>query len=341
MLFGQGLIFAVQQFFYRDSTVVVARMVAPARLFVKKRDTIRWRISLNVEGKCSRIEYRKLYAGNLRERSLIKDSIRCSFKGERFKVFAELSDENSGKVIKKVKEKSLPQVKDFRLSSLNYDYTDKGVVLFVLISPKKRQKFRVRFGIRKQWSRRRMYDLPEFTTERDTLITFLIPSSDLSYGKVRFLAEVNGLKRETEALFNQFNILNDRDFKVLLAVLNFVFGPEETESLARAPREKRKEEWKKFWEKRGGKKAEEDFMERLYTAMRLFPSSFRAKVSDRALVYTKFGPPDEVESHPYRMEGKPYEIWYYHRLGKVFVFVDFDGSGDYRLVPESYLETIR
>lgn len=341
MFFGQGLIFAVQQFFYRDSTVVVAKMVAPARRFVKKRDTIRWRISLKVDRGCSRVEYRKLYAGDFGPYALIRDSVRCTFRGERFKVVAELSDENSGEVLKRIREKSLPQARDFLLSSLNYEYSDSGVVLSLLISPKKRVKFRVKFGYRKQWSKSKMYDLPEFTTDRDTSVSFLIPKGELSYGRIRFLAEVNGLKRETEALFNQFNILNDRDFKVLLAVLNFVFGPEETKALSEAPKDRRKEAWEKFWEKRGGKRAEEEFMERLYTAMRLFPSSFRARVSDRALVYTKFGPPDEVESYPYRMEGKPYEIWYYHRLGKVFVFVDFDGTGDYRLVPESYLETIR
>ncbi len=341
MFFGQGLIFAVQQFFYRDSTVVVAKMVAPARRFVRKRDTLRWRISLKVNGKCSRVEYRKLYAKDFGPYTLIRDSVRCTFQGDRFKIVAELGDENSGEVIKRIKEKSLPKGRDFLLSSLNYEYADSGVVLSLLVSPKKRIEVKARFGIAKQWSRKRMYDLPEFTAEKDTVISFLIPKEDLSYGKVRFLAEVNGLKRETETLFNQFNLSNDRDFKVLLAVLNFVFGPEETKVLSKAPKDKREEAWDKFWEKRGGKKAEEEFMERLYTAMRLFPSSFRAKVSDRALVYTKFGPPDEVESYPYRMEGKPYEIWYYHRLGKVFVFVDFDGTGDYRLVPESYLDTIR
>ncbi|NPA80622.1 MAG: GWxTD domain-containing protein [Thermotogae bacterium] len=341
MLFGQGLIFTVQQLFYADSTVVVAKMVAPARHFVKKRDTIRWRISLSVPDRCSRVEYRKLYVGFLSDYAIVKDSLRCSFEGEKFVAEAELSDENSGKVLRRVKAKSLKQAKDFRLSSLNYDYADSGVVLSLLISPRGRTDYTVKFGMAKQWSRPKMYPEIRLRAERDTTITFLVPKSDLSYGKVRFIAEVNGLRRETEALFNQFNIENDRDFKVLLSVLTFVFGPNAVKDLQKAPKERRREAWEEFWEKRGGKSAEEDFMERLYEAMRMFPSSFRAKVSDRALVYLKFGPPDEVESYPYRLEGKPYEVWHYYGLGKTFVFVDFDGSGDYRLVPAGYLDLMR
>jgi hypothetical protein len=75
--------------------------------------------------------------------------------------------------------------------------------------------------------------------------------------------------------------------------------------------------------------------------MYLYPSNLRNKISDRALVYTKFGPPDEILNQPFRFEGKPYEVWYYYRLGLRFVFVDFDGTGDYRMVPESYLDIMR
>ncbi|NPB03198.1 MAG: GWxTD domain-containing protein [Thermotogae bacterium] len=342
MFLGQGLIFTVQQLFYLDSTVVIARMVAPAHHFVIKRDTVRWRISLSVPNRCSRVEYRRIFVGNLSQFATLKDSLRCAFKGEKFSFMAELSDENAGQLLKRLKGKSLKQAKDFLLSSLNYEYSDSGVVLWVLVAPKRKPlNLKVEFGYSRQWATTKMYDLGEIKIGRDTILSFLIPKEELSYGKVRFVAKVGSLKRETEVLFNQFNIENDRDFKVLLSVLNFVFGPQATQELAKTPPQKRREAWKKFWETRGGDKAAEEFMRRLYTAMRLYPSSFRAKVSDRALIYTKFGPPDEVESYPYRMEGKPYEIWYYHRLGKKFIFMDLDGSGDYRLVPESYIELMR
>lgn len=340
-MLGQGLIFAVQQFYYRDSTVLKVKMVAPAHTFVSKRDTIRWSISLSVGDGCSRVEYRRLHVKGFRLDTLIEDSLKCVVEGDRFSFTAELRDEGANRSVKRIRGKNLPQRRDFLLSSLNYEYVPKGVKLWVLISPKRKLKFKVRFGYVRPATRRKMYELPEFVAQSDTVVQMTLPEEELSFGRVKFLVEVNGLTRESEALFQRFNLLNDRDWNILLSVLTFVFGVEEVKVFKDVEREKRREVWKEFWERRGGAKAEEEFMDRLYRAVNLFPSSFRNRISDRALIYVKYGPPDEVEAYPYRLSGKPYEIWYYYRLGKRFVFVDMDGTGDYRLVPESYLDFLR
>ena len=54
--------------------------------------------------------------------------------------------------------------------------------------------------------------------------------------------------------------------------------------------------------------------------------------SDRGRMYIRFGPPDEIESHP--KEGR--EQWMYHSLegiGKnvIMEFIDRDHSGVYRM----------
>ncbi|MCB2199577.1 GWxTD domain-containing protein [bacterium] len=54
--------------------------------------------------------------------------------------------------------------------------------------------------------------------------------------------------------------------------------------------------------------------------------------TDRGEVYVRFGPPDEVERHPFEVNSKPYEIWYYYNEQRRFVFVDEMGYGEYRLV---------
>ncbi len=56
--------------------------------------------------------------------------------------------------------------------------------------------------------------------------------------------------------------------------------------------------------------------------------------TDRGRVYILFGKPDEVEYHTHELDTRPYEIWYYDALdgGVIFVFVDRNGYGDYRLV---------
>lgn len=53
--------------------------------------------------------------------------------------------------------------------------------------------------------------------------------------------------------------------------------------------------------------------------------------TDRGMVYIRFGPPENVERHPFDMNTKPYEVWYYYQLQREFVFVDETGFGDYRL----------
>ncbi|HLT47769.1 MAG TPA: GWxTD domain-containing protein [Rubricoccaceae bacterium] len=54
--------------------------------------------------------------------------------------------------------------------------------------------------------------------------------------------------------------------------------------------------------------------------------------TDRGEVFIRFGEPDMVERHPFNYGTKPYEIWYYNRHGRRFIFVDETGMGDYRLL---------
>ena len=57
-------------------------------------------------------------------------------------------------------------------------------------------------------------------------------------------------------------------------------------------------------------------------------------LTDRGRIFIKFGPPDDIERHPFELETRPYEIWRYYSLRKVFLFQDYTGFGDYRLHPD-------
>ena len=52
---------------------------------------------------------------------------------------------------------------------------------------------------------------------------------------------------------------------------------------------------------------------------------------DRGHVYILYGPPNEIDRHPYDLYSKAYEIWYYFKDNRKFYFVDEGGFGDYRL----------
>ena len=54
--------------------------------------------------------------------------------------------------------------------------------------------------------------------------------------------------------------------------------------------------------------------------------------TDFGMIYILFGPPDRVErSNPTSASSSVYEVWYYSRLSKQFVFKDQNGFGDYKL----------
>jgi len=58
--------------------------------------------------------------------------------------------------------------------------------------------------------------------------------------------------------------------------------------------------------------------------------------TDMGMVYIILGPPSNVDRYPFEIDTKPYEVWSYYELNRQYVFVDFTGFGDYRLVTPFY-----
>ncbi|MBA7483939.1 hypothetical protein ES707_19456 [subsurface metagenome] len=58
--------------------------------------------------------------------------------------------------------------------------------------------------------------------------------------------------------------------------------------------------------------------------------------TDMGMVYVIYGPPDEIDRHPFDVNQKPYQVWFYYNKGWRFVFVDANMLGDYRLVTPLY-----
>ena len=50
------------------------------------------------------------------------------------------------------------------------------------------------------------------------------------------------------------------------------------------------------------------------------------------MIYILFGPPDEIQrSNLNSSNSSAYQVWYYNRINKQFIFKDQNGFGDYRL----------
>ncbi|MFB0517567.1 MAG: GWxTD domain-containing protein [Candidatus Neomarinimicrobiota bacterium] len=58
--------------------------------------------------------------------------------------------------------------------------------------------------------------------------------------------------------------------------------------------------------------------------------------TDLGMVYIIYGQPDDIERHPFDMQQKPYQVWFYYERGWKFIFVDVNMFGDYRLVTPLY-----
>jgi hypothetical protein len=76
----------------------------------------------------------------------------------------------------------------------------------------------------------------------------------------------------------------------------------------------------------------EQYYARVEYANKHFSHFMEGWRTDMGMVYIMFGPPSNVERHPFDIDSKPYEVWAYYDLNYQFVFVDSTGFGDYRLI---------
>ncbi len=115
-------------------------------------------------------------------------------------------------------------------------------------------------------------------------------------------------------------IAKGKDLKYIRA------GKTESERIAR---------FKAFWEKRdptpGTPRNErmEEYYFRIAYANNRFPGLLAGWKTDRGHVAILFGEPDRIERHT--SEANPFEVWFYERIGRRFIFVDRTGRGDYVL----------
>ncbi|HEY6951958.1 MAG TPA: GWxTD domain-containing protein [Bacteroidota bacterium] len=100
--------------------------------------------------------------------------------------------------------------------------------------------------------------------------------------------------------------------------------------------EKRKR-FLEFWNKRNPDPSSdrnalmEEYYRRVDYANKAFTRYTEGWKTDMGMVYIRLGPPENIERHPFEMDTKPYEVWYYYQLNRECVFVDYSGFGDYRL----------
>ncbi|MCX7984674.1 MAG: GWxTD domain-containing protein [Bacteroidetes bacterium] len=128
------------------------------------------------------------------------------------------------------------------------------------------------------------------------------------------------------------------DITKAIEQLRYIARDNELDEMRNAPTEEEKRRlFFEFWKRRDPDPSTprnelmEEYYDRVAYANHNFTRFMEGWMTDMGMVYIQFGPPDNIERHPFESDSKPYEIWYYYKLNREFVFVDETGFGDYRL----------
>lgn len=124
-----------------------------------------------------------------------------------------------------------------------------------------------------------------------------------------------------------------------LEVLRYIASRKELKPIEKAPPQVRDSLIDEFWSRRDPtpgtvrNEAREEFYQRVDQANRQFTLGVRPGWrTDRGRIYIKYGPPDDIERHPFDSDYPAYEIWTYYLNGLQFMFMDIHGYGEYKLM---------
>jgi len=139
----------------------------------------------------------------------------------------------------------------------------------------------------------------------------------------------------------QIKALSDQEINDAIEELKFLLDDAQWRSLAALTPDGKRQFLIRFWRERDPDPATAvneyrvSFNERRGYADQKFGYLNKSGwKTDRGRVYLLYGPPDKIDFHPHDIDARPYEIWYYDSIegGVMFVFVDRNNFGDYRLV---------
>ncbi len=124
--------------------------------------------------------------------------------------------------------------------------------------------------------------------------------------------------------------------------LRYIASSKEIKAMQKAKPEEKKDKFVNFWKSRDptpGTNENEimnEYYKRVMYSNEHFSGFLEGWKTDMGMVFILFGPPSDIERHPFEIQSKPYEIWYYYEVNRTFVFVDQSGFGDYRLLTPYY-----
>lgn len=174
----------------------------------------------------------------------------------------------------------------------------------------------------------------------DTVIFLVAP---VKIGRYDLKFVINEKHKQLDMLLVPVEIdrpfyLDETAWQLKVAQLEYIATTNELNKLKKSPVEMRDSLWQAFWKQYDPtpntdyNEKEVEYFERIDYAEQHFSFGDKGWRSDRGRIYVKFGPPDEIQSRPYELSTKPYEIWLYYRINLRFIFYDRHGFGEYILI---------
>ena len=139
-------------------------------------------------------------------------------------------------------------------------------------------------------------------------------------------------------------IRNEDDAKLVRNEIEYIASVEDLKTFEKLSIDGDNNFMKDFWKKRDPNPSNDlnEFQVQHYARWDYANASFTSRTyqkgwaTDKGRVFILYGPPAEREDSGVAMDTKPYEVWKYYNIPdqpgeRIFVFVDDQGHGDYRL----------
>ena len=173
-----------------------------------------------------------------------------------------------------------------------------------------------------------------------------IPASDLEFGQYNLVITLqsldrNLLDRASHTLSVRWDGVSSylNNLEEAIEQLTYIARNRELRDFRRAESQsERRSLFDSFWKRRDPtpgtlrNEAMEEHFYRIDYANQNFGQQIPGWKSDRGHVFILHGHPDEVEHQTFSYNNKPWEVWYFFRIGRQYMFVDETGFGDYELV---------
>ncbi|MFA4839607.1 MAG: GWxTD domain-containing protein [Candidatus Neomarinimicrobiota bacterium] len=174
-----------------------------------------------------------------------------------------------------------------------------------------------------------------------------IPKEKLTFNRYRLevIVKIGNNETKGERLFQlrwlgMSNLIDNLDQAI--DQLKYIASSSQIRAMKKAKQEAKKDLFVEFWNKRDPtpNTPDNELMNEYYKRVRYTIEHYSGFMpgwkTDMGMIFILFGPPNDIERHPFEIQTKPYEIWYYYEINRSFVFVDESGFGEYRLISPYY-----